>query len=202
MSAAWIVAYVALSVLVLLVGLLVLGTLRRLAPLLERTEARLADVAHDLTPQGLAPGEAVPPFEVKRHDGSTFTDADLRGASSLVLFLGVDCRACERLIDDVERSRVPDLGVPVVVATASADQARKLATDPRVEVLIQRGRELSRAFESNVTPHAFVVDARGIVLASGTPNDWERLRLLAVEAIKGGEADSSLTAAVESRASI
>lgn len=198
MSGAWIAAFLALAGLTVLIGLLVLGTLRRVAPLLERTEARLAELAPDMTPRGLALGESVPPFEAHRHDGGTFSDADLHGRESLVLFLGVACRACERLIDDLERGRVPELGAALVVVTESAEQARRLATEEGVAVVVQRERELSRAFESNVTPHAFVVDAAGAIRGRGTPNDWERLQQLAADAKRGGAADYSLTAAVKS----
>lgn len=194
MSAAWVAAFVALAGLVVFLALLVLGLMRRFAPLLERTEAALGRMNHDLAPSGLAIGSRIPEFELES-GGTVFTDEDLRGAKAVVLFLGATCQACERFERDLSRSRAPDVGARLVVVTDDSEEALSLAASSTVTVVTQQGRSLSRVFESNVTPHAFVLDESGVVLASGTPNDWERLRQLVPRAVRGGEADSSLAAA-------
>jgi hypothetical protein len=61
-------------------------------------------------------------------------------------------------------------------------------------VLVQEDRSLAHLFESAATPHAFVVDHDARVLASGTPNDWDRLRELVTRAERGGGLTEKLPA--------
>lgn len=195
MTDAWIVAFVALWVLVLVIGLLVLGTLRRIVPTLERLESYIPPISADALPRGLSAGAAVPEFEAERAGGGRFAISDLRGSPAFVLFLSEECRPCARFVRDLAKNRVPDLAAKLVVVVESDSLAEQVARAEGAVVLVQRERELADAFDSNVTPHAFVLDADAVVLASGTPNDWTRLRHLADAAAKGGESESSVVAA-------
>jgi hypothetical protein len=194
-TAPWIAAFVALWILVLILGLLVLGTLRRLMPLMERFEAGLSVGATSPSPRGLSPGTVVPPFRAQEIGGAVLTDADLRGSTSIVLFLGSSCRACERFIRDLARGRVPALEARLVPVADETDMARELARSEDTTVLVDEHRALARVFESEATPHAFVVGEDGGVLASGTPNDWNRVRDLLARAQKGGGRTSENAAA-------
>lgn len=195
MSGFWVVAFVALWALVLLLGFLVLGTLRLLTPLIERAEINVAAAAIDVSSGGLQPGEVVPAFSARQVDGKVFTEADLHGSASIVLFLSAACQSCERFIRDLRKGRVPELGARLVVVTDEQDQAREVSRSTEAVVLIQENRSIGRIFESRATPHAFVLDASRRVLASGTPNDWSRLRHLVVRSEKGGGTDPDLAAA-------
>lgn len=195
MTTPWIVAFVALWMLVIVLGLLVLGTLRRLAPLIERAEESLSAAAAGMSPGGLPIGSTVPAFSVEEVGGSTFTHGHLEGSRTIVLFLSSSCRACERFVDDLENGRIPNLGVQLVVVSDDADQALTFSRASSVTMLVQKDRSLSRVFESDATPQAFVVDEARRVLASGTPNDWERLRRLLAEAERGGGRELDVAAA-------
>lgn len=195
MSGFWVVAFVALWALVILLGLLVLGTLRRLTPLIERAEANLAAAAISASPGGLEPGTVVPAFSGRQADGRVFTEADLTGSDSIVLFVSVACQSCERFIRDLTRTRVPELGARLVVVTDEQDQASELAASTGVVVLVQENRSIARVFESSATPHTFVLDESRRVLASGTPNDWSRLRQLVARSERGGGSKSDVAAA-------
>lgn len=195
MTAPWIAAFVALWILVLILGLLVLGTLRRLVPLMERFEANVSSGAASPSPGGLSPGTVVPPFRAQEVGGDEFTDADLRGSRTIVLFLGSSCRACERFVRDLVKGRVPALEARLVAVSDDLGAARQLARSEDVTVLVEERRSLARVFESHATPHAFVVGEDGTVLASGTPNDWKRLSDLVARAEKGGGRTSETAAA-------
>jgi hypothetical protein len=195
MTDPWIVAFIALWMLVIVIGLLVLGTLRRIVPTLERLESYAPPISADAIPRGLPAGASIPELEAERAGGGQFAISDLRGSLSFVLFLSDECRPCARFVRDLTKDRVPELGARLVVVVESASLAEQVARAQGVTVLIQRERELADVFDSNVTPHAFALDADAVVLASGTPNDWTRLRLLGQAAAKGGESDSTVVAA-------
>jgi hypothetical protein len=177
MSAAWIVAYVALASVVILLAVLVLGTLRRITAVLERAELTLTSATP--RPGGLEPCEDVPDFAAVTASGERFTAEALDGRSSLVVLVDQDCPPCRRLLDELATEAVeelPDLyvvfgdrvlhsGVPEV-AVASA-------------VLVQVDGSVSRAFRSSSTPHTFALQGRRVV-AAATPNTVEGLRHLAL----------------------
>lgn len=195
MSGFWVVAFVTLWALVLLLAFLVLGTLRRLTPIIERAETNLAAAVIGASPGGLEPGTVVPPFSVQQVDGRAFTEADLNGSRSIVLFLSRNCQSCERFIRDLKKERVPELGARLVAVTDEPEQARELAVSAEVSVVVQENRSLARIFETNATPHAFVLDEARRVLTSGTPNDWGGLRQLLARSEGGGGSTSNVAAA-------
>ncbi len=193
MSGLWIGAFVALWAFVLLLGLVVLGLLRRIAPVLERAvevlqEASVASLG------GLPVGSRVPAFSVRSSTGASFTDADLRDRTSIVLFLDATCQACENLVKDLRLGRSPRLEARLVVVPDSPDLASELAVAPGgAIVLMDDERALARTFDMRVVPQAFVIDDEGVVFAAGRPNDWLDLERLLAE--RGGGHDSDISAA-------
>jgi hypothetical protein len=194
MTAPWIAAFLSLWVVVSLVALLTLGVLRRVTPVLEQAESRLADLrAH---PSGLHPGTTVPFFSVSEPNGGTFSNADLFGSTTIILFVGAACRACERFVRDLRGGDVPDLGARLVVVAESAGEAAEFAA-ASARVVIQEAQSLSLLFESDRFPHVFAVDAEARVVASGWPNDWEGVRALVPSVREGGDRASEIAAAVQ-----
>jgi hypothetical protein len=190
----WIAAFVALWLVVILLGLVQLGTLRRVAPLLDRAEATLREAAR-ATLRGLRPGESVPAFAADVFDGGTFTESDLRGSTTIVLFLNTGCRSCELLAADIEAGRIPDLGAPLVVVADESGEAARFAAGGQAHVLLQKNGSLARVFESDRTPHAFVIDETGRVVVSGSPNNWEVMALLLEDVGRGGDREADVAAA-------
>lgn len=186
MSTPWITAFIVLCGVVLLLGLIVLGTLRRLAPLIEQAEASLAAAAERAAPRALPAGASVPPFAAETLDGATFSELDLRGSRTVVLFVGAACAACERLVDALENGYAPHLDARLVTVTESAEEARRFARSAHVTVVVDEERSIAAAFESEIVPHAFVVD-EGTVLTSGRPNDWDGVKALLMSTEKGGD---------------
>jgi len=187
MSGAWIAAFLALWVVVLLLGLLVLGTLRRIAPLLERAESHLAASSGAAGRLGLEPGVPVPKFQVATVEGATVTDADLRGKTSIVLFIRRGCPACAPLIDQLKGGEAAKLGIQLVVAAEEESLAEELASAEAVTAIAQPDRSLANAFQTNATPHAFAVATSGVVAESGFPNSVEQLEVLAALVREGGD---------------
>lgn len=198
MTSPWVAAFLALTTLVLTLSLIVLGTLRRLVPLLESSQDVLSQTARRMTIGGLVPGSAVPPFLAVQADGAAFTERDLGGRTTALLFLDTGCEACHELVFDLANGQAPDIGVPLVVVSNDREQALALTHSTEVLVLIDEDRSFAAAFDTRVTPQAFVLrDAR--VHATGTPNSWDGLReLLNASGARGGGSQSEPAAAAMS----
>jgi peroxiredoxin len=189
-------AFLALWSVVLLLGLLVLGTLRRVAPLLERAESQLAASAGAAGRLGLEPGVPVPEFEVATVEGATLRDADLRGKASIVLFTRRGCPACGQLIDQLKGGEAARLGIQLVVVAEEESLAAELASAEAVTAIAQPDRSLADAFQTNATPHAFAVGASGVIAASGFPNSIEQLEVLTELVREGGDASTDARSTV------
>lgn len=194
MTTPWIAAFVALAAFVVLIGLLVLGLFRRITPLLEESQELIASASRRLTIGGLPPGATVPAFTAEEVDGGVFTQDDLRGELSVVLFLDEDCAACDGVVADLRSGYAPDIAARLVVVSSAREAAERLARSSNVVVVVDDERSVARAFESVVSPQAFVVNADGMVQTSAMPNTWEELRQL-VDSTKGGGRRSNVTAA-------
>lgn len=179
MSGPWIVAVLALWVVVVLLALLTLGLLRRLAPVLERAErtAAMADAMHDV---GLPDGAAVPPFAVLAPDGRTVPFADVGPADRVVLFVDANCPACgtvtAELAADPAGAALPLVVVPG--ASTPPDHYRSL-TAAGITVVGQSDGAASQAFRQRAFPLAFAVAAGGKVVTSTIPSGLADLRALA-----------------------
>lgn len=195
MTAPWIAAFIALWLFVVLLALLVLGTLRRLAPLIEEAGTALSWAAKSGRGGGIPVGREVPSFTVATLEGDVLSDRDLSRTPSILLFIGHSCRACERLVTDLEAGSTPDLGAQLVVATEDSQFARSIPPRPDIAVVADGSRTLARVFENDRTPQAFVIGEDGRVIQSGSPNDWDGLRNLIENAMKGGDERVELTAA-------
>lgn len=195
MSTPWIFVVLALWAVVMTLGFLVLGTLRRLLPVIADAEAVVSDARRATRRGGLTVGTMLPAFSVETVNGGVLTRSELRGEASVVLFLGVNCPACEQLNHDLARGHLPDLDASLVVVSNDPSQAHEFAANTLVPVVADVDRSITAAFESDRTPHAFVLDDELRVVGVGSPNDWVGLRELIREGRRGGVAGEKATAA-------
>lgn len=178
MSTTSIVLFGALTALVALLGIVVVGTLKRVVPLVEDARNLLADASFRAHVLGLPAGAVIPAFMAERAGGGMYSDADLRGHESVVLFLDSGCSFCETLFRDLASGSTPDFGRRLVIVTSLDGDAQRLAQieSEAIIVLLQRSRAIARLFETARTPHAFVIDANLRVLGSGAPTDWDEMK--------------------------
>ncbi len=186
MSTPWIVAFVALASCLFLLALIFLGTLRRIVGVLEQAEARLVNAPLSPGPGGLEPGTQLPPFQVRRLEGGWLGDDDVRGAPAAFVFLSSSCPACTGLVRDLRRgARLP---LTVYVIVSGEEEAQSLGLSALPDVLIQPENELSIAFRTSTTPHAFAVGIDGTIIATSTPNSLDQLQeLIRPPLEEGGE---------------
>lgn len=178
MSVAWTIAFGAFAGLSLLTALAVLGTLRRANVALEEVEARLRGTDSDPRPGGLPPGTSVPEFAALTDRGRVFTARELRGHDVVLLFLAADCPPCRALADELRAAGPPYVQARLVLVVDAEAEASQVIEGIDAEVVYQDKRVVSRAFNSVGTPHAFVIDRAGTVLANGMPNTLSALREL------------------------
>ncbi|MBA3736106.1 MAG: hypothetical protein H0W90_13080 [Actinobacteria bacterium] len=188
MSVPWIVAFATLAACVVVTALIVLGTLRRISGVLEQAEARLAEMPPTLGPGGLEPGSLLPGFAAQRFAGGFLTDEDLRGSPALLIFVSSSCPACAGLIRDLRRTGA-GISIPHYLVTRDKEEVYSLGLETFGNVLMQPEYELSIAFRTSTTPHAFAIDRSGTIVAAETPNRLDQLRELVRPALgRGGDA--------------
>jgi hypothetical protein len=132
--------------------------------------ARIEDLEAAITPirldGGLPVGRSAPDWEIATPDGGTLAASSLAGTRHILLFADAACRACDDLVPvAVEASTTGAL--PPVVVVAREDDAAMPASWAGRWTGVERGDEVSEAFEVEVSPHVFVIDEGGAIVAQG-----------------------------------
>jgi len=177
MTAAWVIAFCALWVFVLVLGLVLLGLLRRIAPVLETAERAIRQYEGTAI-DGLPVGAMVPDFSAETTSGEKVGAAELRGAGAVFVLMKEGCTPCDIL--KAEMRRIGELGMAaplILIGEAGAGGYEELPAGARV--VFQREREVFIAFETQATPVGFAIDGNGEVVASRVVNNIAALRTLA-----------------------
>ncbi len=184
MTAPWIAAFFALWALVLVEGMALLGLLRRVTSVLERTEAAV------LAPTevgGAAPGTKIPPFEVQGRSGERVHSKVLLSSPAVVLFVGAGCAPCHQLVLQLEGVAEFGDGARLIVISDDSPERPTLPTPPGPVRVFQRDRAASDAFQNAATPQAFAVDGDAVVRDTLVPGSLQDLRRLAGQFAEGGD---------------
>jgi hypothetical protein len=182
MSLPWAVAFVALWALVVVLAVVVLGLLRRVAPILAQAEQALGRSAAGLDPGGLPPGEEVPPFEVLDGAGERLRPGDSLPLPAVFLFVEGGCGPCQSLMAEIQERAPAFAGTRLYVVPADPENGKYDALRGRgITVLKQEGGQVSAAFRQTAFPHAFAVDGDRRVARSEIPGSVDQLKDLARE---------------------
>ena len=172
--------WVALAVLALLVvwlGLALVGLVRAQVALRLRVE-RLESAAEPVRVDGgIAVGRRAPSWSITTPAGDVVTSASMSGTRHLVVFADADCRACDDLVPDVvHASRIGSF--PPVVIVGRGDAAAMPSSWRAATAGVEHDDDVSAAFDVEVTPHVFVVDDGGAVVAQGGAVDLRDVEAL------------------------
>lgn len=181
MTPAWIAAFCALWVLVLLLAFLVLGTLRRVTAVLEQVRVSEASSL------GAAPMTIVEPFELYDDEGLRLTSEELlTEPSTILLFIKPDCGPCLSLLEnlDIVGERIGE--VPFHVVAPQSRRARTLELAHGRPILYDRDESASSAFSNRATPQAYAVGNNHMVLDRRVPASLEDLLNMAKFQREGG----------------
>jgi thiol-disulfide isomerase/thioredoxin len=173
MSAPWGVLILALWFVVVVLAVILLGLIRRVAPLLVEGQTQHAA----LEPQGLAIGAEVPFFRARDDLDRIVEPGELIADGGLFVFVAPGCPPCDELLLQLAQSVEPIASILYLILDGSSN------TDPRIDsarvhVLQEIDHSMTRAFGNSAAPHAFAVNREGRVVARdivNTPRDLARL---------------------------
>jgi hypothetical protein len=163
----WIAAVLSLWLLLIVIAVAQLGLLRKVAPLLDGGHRH-----GPVVPQGLAAGQPVGEFEAVGDGGEVVGREALLGRPVLVLLSSAGCQPCEQLAAELRSAEPWPPGSLVVITTGDG----RPDLPAWVTVLRQRGTSAAAAFGTTATPHAFALDAAGVVTARAIPASLAQLR--------------------------
>lgn len=171
-----IVLFTGLGLLLAVVLVLQVGTLRRIAPALERAERLLA--ADPMSPDsGLEVGSSVPDFSTLDLPGRTYQLADLlQGGEAIVLFASEGCPSCAHLERELRAEGWSETTPLVLVADTPVEWSSEAPGN--MTVVYQVSESASKAFRQTSLPQAFVVSAERTVVGRIFPSGLEDLKVL------------------------
>jgi hypothetical protein len=161
----WVVVAL-LFALVLWLGFALVALIRTQAGL----RARIEDLEAAITPigleGGLPVGRTAPDWEIGLPDGRSLAAASLAGTRHVLLFADTSCRACDDLVPTAVQAAA-DGSLPPVVVIAREDDAEMPDSWAGPWTGVEHGDEVSEAFHVDVSPHLFVIDEGGAIVARG-----------------------------------
>jgi methylamine dehydrogenase accessory protein MauD len=179
MNGWWSVSFLALWLIVLLLGFLLLGALRSLAVLRWRLDQFEATNPRRIGRDGLKPGARAPDFRLPGVSGMEVALCEFAGRRVLLVFTQSGCSPCHKVLPEFDRLHRDGLAV-LVVNNGEPEATRRWAARARVPVpvLIQGKFELSRRYEIYATPFAFLIDERGVIASKGLINNRQHIEFV------------------------
>ncbi|RDI46728.1 TlpA family protein disulfide reductase [Nocardia mexicana] len=173
MSWPWIVVIVLLVVAVAAEGLLLIGLMARIAPVLEQAENVLRQQSV-LTPTA---GTALPEVDLRGRDGLPMDPAQWQGRPRVLVFVSVSCPACHDLLDDIRHTPIPAPRIATVLIT-STDAVRHLYDTGLPAWLTIAGDdndEFTNGLGIDATPLAVLIDEHNRVRTTSIPSTVDDL---------------------------
>jgi methylamine dehydrogenase accessory protein MauD len=150
-------------------GFVLLGSLRNQAILSWRLDQLALTAPARVNRNGLKLGAKAPGFALPDAAGNTVALEDFAGRKVFLAFTQSGCGPCETILPALEDLQKKGQFQVVVVnkgdLVSTRDWARKM--EAPFPILIEESYELSKKYEAFVTPFAFLVDERGVVVSRG-----------------------------------
>lgn len=162
MSAAWIAAFVALSIATLVSLILQLGLVRRATIVLEEMLAR-NEIGSSALEGGVPRGAQLRAFEVEGASGDPVAFTWPVSTPSVFLFMEPGCAPCERIAPSLARVARRLRGIPLYVVTPHRSGDGWLPESQDFVRLLDRDEAAARTFRNIASPQAFAVDRDGVV---------------------------------------
>jgi methylamine dehydrogenase accessory protein MauD len=180
MTTLWLLADIASWVAVLVLGFLLLGTLRSLALLRWRLEQLEATTPTRIGRSGLKPGTKAPDFGLPSVAGGEVALHQFSGRKVLLVFTQSGCEPCRQIMPELNRLHQRGELQVVVVNNDDLEGSRKWAHEAQVQfpVLAQERWVLSRRYEVFATPFAFLIDEQGIIRSKGIVSDRQYINFV------------------------
>lgn len=115
---------------------------------------------------GVPVGTMAPAWTIDTPGGAVASPA-FAGRRHVMVFADADCRTCDDLLPGVVRAAGDGALPPVVVIGREGSDVPPAWTGPGVVAGREHGSDVSDAFRVDVSPHVFVLDEEGAVVAQG-----------------------------------
>jgi methylamine dehydrogenase accessory protein MauD len=154
---------------VLLVGFLVLGTLRALGLVNWRVDQLELTRPSRLGRDGLKAGKKAPDFTLPCAAGDDVSLHDFAGRKVLLVFTQSGCAPCHDMAREFNRVQAKGEHQVLVVNNGEPDESREWAAEihARFPILIQENFSVAKRYEIFATPFAFLIDEQGVIASSG-----------------------------------
>lgn len=158
-------------------AVIVLGLLSRFGPVLDRVQTIGADLGAMSPNQGLQRGRRVPHFHVFDQVGRTVASTELWSpGTTLCLLLSPGCDPCAGVAEQLRNTVWPFPNVRVVVIVPDTADGKRIDCGVMVQTYFQApSLPAAAAFDSNLTPHAFLISPKGEVIDRGVGNSLQAL---------------------------
>jgi methylamine dehydrogenase accessory protein MauD len=179
-STLWLVSYVVLWALVLLLGFLLLGTLRALGFLKWQLEQLQATTPSRIGRDGLRVGKKAPQFSLPSALGKEIALDDFAGLKVLLVFTQSGCGPCKAIVPELNRLEQRRTHQVLVVNNADIEKTRAWAkeVDAGFPVLAQEKYAISKRFQVFATPFAFLIDEKGVIASKGFVSSKQHLNFV------------------------
>jgi methylamine dehydrogenase accessory protein MauD len=168
-----------LATAILLLGFMLLGTLRALGVLSWRLVQLEATTPKRLGRDGLKPGKRAPDFTLLSTDDREVSLHDFKDRKVLLVFTQSGCSPCKTVIPELNRLEHADTQV-LVVNNGDLGATRKWSEEvgARFPVLAQEKLSISKKYEVFATPFAFLINEKGIIVSKGIINNQQHIRFV------------------------
>jgi methylamine dehydrogenase accessory protein MauD len=177
MDAFWLISFAVLWAVVLLLGFLLLGTLRALGVLTWRLDQLQAITPSRVGRGGLKPGKKAPDFTLPAVAGGEASLHDFAGRKVFLVFVQGGCSPCHRVVPELNKQQRKGEVAVLAVFNGQAEGAAKWAAETKAAfpVLAQQQFAVSKRYEVFATPFAFLIDEQGVVRSTGIVNSAQHV---------------------------
>jgi methylamine dehydrogenase accessory protein MauD len=176
----WFIVDVLCWMLVLLLGVLLLGSLRAQGIMRWRLEQLELITPTRLGRGGLKPGTKAPDFTLPSVEGKEVSLHDCLDHKLLLVLVQPRCNPCQHIVPELNRVHRSGEARVLVVTNSELEAAREWATKVRPDfpVLVQKDLNVSKRYEAFSTPFGFLIDDRGVIVSKGIVGQPRYIRYL------------------------
>ncbi len=172
-----VISSIMLWLAVLLLGFLLLGSLRAVDQLRWRVEQMEATTPGRMGRSGLRVGKRAPDFTLPGAAGGEVSLQSYANRKLFLVFTQAGCGPCQRIVPEL--NRLHDTGKIEVVAInkGETEASRKWVAEAHIRfpVAMQEAFTVSKRYEVFATPFAFLIDERGVIASRGIVNSKQQI---------------------------
>jgi methylamine dehydrogenase accessory protein MauD len=164
-----LISMIVLWAVILLLGFLVLGSLRALGIVNWRLDQLELTRPSRLGRDGLKAGAKAPDFTLPCAMGGEISLHDFAGRKVLLVFTQSGCGPCHDMAPEFNRVQAKGEHQVVVINNGEPDESREWAAEIQAQfpILIQEKFSIAKRYEIFATPFAFLINEHGTIESSG-----------------------------------